>query len=94
MTARQFARWYAYSQVEPFGALRDDYRAAQVGAAIVNNIPLRGKGAKTLRPDDFFASLKAARGRQSAKDMAAALTALALRMGGQVIDRKKAPANG
>lgn len=36
MTAKQFQAWEIYSAVEPFGELREDYRAASIRAMIFN----------------------------------------------------------
>lgn len=84
LTAEQFNEWRAYSEIEPFGSLRDDYRAAQVGAAIVNNIPLRGAGARRVKPSDFFDTL-APKTRQSKREMIGAAHAFVASMGGSVI---------
>lgn len=85
MSASQFTEWQAYGELEPFGSLRDDFRAAQVGAAIVNNIPLRGKGSRALKPADFFDSLAQPKKRQSKKAMLAAMKAFVLSMGGEFV---------
>jgi hypothetical protein len=36
LSARQFRRWMLYEQVEPFGQLREDYRAAMVASHVAN----------------------------------------------------------
>lgn len=36
LTARQFAEWMAYAELEPFDERRGDYRAAQVVTALAN----------------------------------------------------------
>lgn len=36
LTAKQFREWEAYAQIEPFGELRDDYRAASIRQMIFN----------------------------------------------------------
>jgi hypothetical protein len=36
VTAKTFQRWMWYEQVEPFGELRDDYRAAQIVTMVHN----------------------------------------------------------
>jgi hypothetical protein len=84
MTARQFAGWWCYAQVEPFGAVREDFRAAQVGTMIVNNIPFRGRGAKAFRPDDVFQTLRKRKG-QSVAQMAEAAMLIVKAYGGEVI---------
>src|SRR5262249_57721221 len=58
LTASQIAEWEAFSELEPFGSLRDDLRAGMVGAVITNNIPFRGRGARAVRPADLFPSLR------------------------------------
>jgi hypothetical protein len=47
MSARRFAQWMWYEQVEPFGELRADYRAAQV-VATVRNVAVTSEHQKTV----------------------------------------------
>ncbi len=50
ISARRFAQWMWYEQVEPFGELRADYRAAQV-AAMVHNVAV---GHEHQKPVEKF----------------------------------------
>lgn len=52
MDAREFAEWYAYAMLEPFGQTREDQRAGTIASAIVN-VHTR-KGAKIVTWRDFF----------------------------------------
>lgn len=47
----------AYAQVEPFGPMREDYRAG-VTAATVANVFGRRKGESAVQPLEFFPDLK------------------------------------
>lgn len=50
--AHELAEWVAYSQIEPFGPLREDHRAGSIAAAALNPY------TKTrLVPSDFFPEL-------------------------------------
>jgi hypothetical protein len=89
MTAAQLAGWAAFAELEPFGPLRDDQRAAAIACAIVNSIPFRGRGAKVLRPADIFQSLGQPFKPQTAAQMAAFAHQTTLAMGGQVGTIKK-----
>lgn len=51
LTARQFAEWMAFAELEPFGELRDDYRAASI-REMVYNINVSKKDRKPL--EDFL----------------------------------------
>lgn len=50
MSNRELAEWMAYSTLEPFGPLREDYRSGRICATIANV----GGVKKTMSPDDFF----------------------------------------
>lgn len=51
MSARQFLRWEAYSQMEPFGEWRADVRTAQL-AAMLFNLAVVAKERKPIK--DFL----------------------------------------
>ncbi|HJZ57308.1 MAG TPA: hypothetical protein VKE74_20230 [Gemmataceae bacterium] len=87
LTASQIAEWEAFSELEPFGSLRDDLRAGMVGAVITNNIPFRGRGARAVRPADLFPSLRPSpTGRgQTREQIQAVLVHLTHAMGGRVV---------
>ena len=48
MSSREFAEWMVYSQIEPFGPAREDYRAALISTVVAN-----ASGNK-MQPDDFI----------------------------------------
>jgi hypothetical protein len=85
MTAEEFGGWRAFAELEPFGSLRDDYRAARCAALVANNIPLRGKGARALKPEDVFVTLSESR-RQSREEIAAHAKWLVAAMGGEIVE--------
>lgn len=49
---REFCEWIAFDKIEPFGAVRDDLRIAQL-CALTANIN-RGKGTRPFRVNDFM----------------------------------------
>lgn len=57
MDAVEWAGWRAFADLEPFGPLRDDLRAASVASITAASNGLR------VRPDEVFASLNAPRPR-------------------------------
>jgi hypothetical protein len=85
MTAAQLAGWAAFAEIEPFGPLRDDQRAAHAACAVANSIPFRGKGARAIQPSDVFRSLAAPARKQTAAQMAAYARERTLAMGGEVM---------
>ncbi len=50
LTAKEFLKWRAYEELEPFGELRADYRAASIVAMIAN--VNRGSKDKAYTLDD------------------------------------------
>ncbi|HEY1188531.1 MAG TPA: hypothetical protein VGE74_12840 [Gemmata sp.] len=84
MTAAQITGWAAFAEIEPFGPLREDQRAAHAACVVANSIPFRGKGAKALQPADIFASLAKPARKQTASEMAGFAKAQTLAMGGEV----------
>lgn len=81
----QMAEWEAFYALEPWGGLRDDARAGRVAAAIVNNIPFRGRGARPLKPDDLFATLRPPQPPQTANQLRASALGVVAAFGGRVI---------
>lgn len=57
MPAALLTEWMAYFQLEPFGQARADLRAGLVAAVVANTAFGRKRGAKALKPSDFFANL-------------------------------------
>lgn len=63
ITAKQFQRWQHYYEIEPFGAKRDNYHAAQVVKAL-----LEVHGAKGIKLEDLllrFEPVEAPKPRQT-----------------------------
>ncbi len=52
MSASEYAEWFEYYKLEPWGEERADLRAAGVSATIAN--VNRGKKGKTYQPSDFL----------------------------------------
>ena len=55
MTSYELSEWMAYSSLEPFGEIREDYRAGLICATIAN---ASGNYKKHLTPDDFISIFK------------------------------------
>lgn len=53
MTSAEFSLWWEYAKIEPFGYEIENYRAGVVAATVANVAP-RKKGAKPLKPSDFY----------------------------------------
>lgn len=51
LTGSEYREWAYYESLEPFGAVRDDWRAAFMLAVIANMV--RGKNQKAFNPLDF-----------------------------------------
>ena len=52
LDARELADWMAYSQIEPFGEERADFRAGIIAAVIAN--VNRAENAPPAEPEDFM----------------------------------------
>jgi len=52
MTGREFIKWLAFYEMEPFGSVRDNIHSGQV-ASLLYNINRR-KNAQPLNPSDFI----------------------------------------
>jgi hypothetical protein len=74
MTAREFTEWQAYLAIDKVGPARDDWRFAQVCAAIVNMLR-DPKRSRSYTIKDFMPDLRTPeeRGRQEAAMRAAEL---------------------
>lgn len=57
MSSAELTEWMAFNNIEPFGPLGAWERAGVLAAIAVNTTP-RKKGAKPVKPDDFFSVLK------------------------------------
>lgn len=55
MSSRELSEWMAFSSLEPFGEIREDYRAGLLCATIAN---ASGNYKKNLTPDDFISIFK------------------------------------
>ncbi len=53
MEARELQEWMAFFAMEPWGAVRADYRSVVVAATLVN-VNGGKKGKKPTQADDFF----------------------------------------
>lgn len=51
--ASELNEWMAFFHMEPFGSVREDYRAGLIAATLVNVNGGR-KGGKASQPSDFF----------------------------------------
>ena len=52
MSARRFAEWRAYSELEPFGPPAEFWRAGIIASMLAN--VHRGKHQKPYKPEDFM----------------------------------------
>jgi hypothetical protein len=52
--ARELLEWMVYFNLEPWGAIRADYRAGVITSTLVN-VNGGKKGGKAAQPKDFFA---------------------------------------
>lgn len=84
MTSAQLAGWMAFAELEPFGPLREDERAAVVACAVSNSIPFRGRGAPALKPSDLFRSLGKPFEPMTSEQMAEQSKAQTLAAGGEI----------
>jgi hypothetical protein len=58
LSARQFAEWKSFYDIEPFGDLQADLRAGQVAATVANYAgKMRKERSDPARPGDFMQSL-------------------------------------
>jgi hypothetical protein len=83
LTAKKFVRWMIYERIEPFGQLRDDYRAALITSEVANT-GYDTKG-KRFTAEDFL--LKFGGGttkpkKQKTEDMIKMLTIMAHSLAG------------
>jgi hypothetical protein len=53
MSSAEFTEWLSYASLEPFGYDIENYRHCVVAATVANVAP-RKKGAKPLKPSDFY----------------------------------------
>ena len=78
MSARRFAEWMWYEQVEPFGELRADYRSAQV-VSMIHNVAVKPEHQKTV---EAFLLKFDAKKKQSVAEQVLILNVLAATFGG------------
>ena len=52
MSSREFMEWMVYSQIEPFGPVRQDYHASLISTVIANST------GNKMKPDDFIRPFK------------------------------------
>ena len=76
LTAKQFRAWEIYSELEPFGELRADYRAASIVQMIYN--VNRGEKQKALPLQEFLLKFEAeSKKKQSWQEQLAIMKLLA-----------------
>ncbi len=54
MTIRQLREWFAYSELEPFGEERADYRSAQICAMIANSVRDKKRKPTAYKVEEFL----------------------------------------
>jgi len=64
--SHELTEWMAFSNLEPFGSKREDWRAGMIAAQVVN-VQLR-KGQRLRKPDDFFPEVKPPAPEQTAEE--------------------------
>jgi len=75
LTAKEFQRWMWYEQVEPFGELRADYRAAQI-VSMIHNVAVTKKNQKEIQ--DFLLRFGGSpKKKQSVEEQVAMIRAMA-----------------
>ena len=58
LTALQWAEWKAYYDLEPFGEIRDDFRAGQICSTLANySGKTRNEDAPPAHPSEFLPAL-------------------------------------
>lgn len=77
MTARELARWYDYSRIDPFGDVRANWHAAQIVAAIANTRTGRGRGDPGVAASEFMWKTEAERAEEESSATWAAMEAAA-----------------
>lgn len=82
MEARELQEWMAFFTMEPWGSVRDDYRAGVISATLVN-VNGGKKGKKAATPKDFFELYgKSNQRQQSNKQQIAIMSKLAVKNNG------------
>ena len=87
MSARRFAEWMWYEQVEPFGELRADYHAAQI-VTMVHNVAVASEHQKQVEAfllkfgSQKSGSQKSEPKRQSVAEQVMILNVMAAAFGG------------
>jgi len=83
MSERELQEWQLLEQQEPFGELRDDYRAASICLTLYN--VNKGKDDKELHVDDFLLAFERSTGEDENEERPDnAFMALAEMMGATV----------
>ena len=60
LDSRQLGGWYAFLQIEPIGAMREDFRAGMICSTVANYAGRqRAENAGPAQPADFMPSLEA-----------------------------------
>jgi hypothetical protein len=68
LTARQWAEWKAYYDAEPWGELREDFRAGQICTTVANYAgKVRSDQVPAANPADFMPALAEFSGAREAE---------------------------
>lgn len=57
----ELIEWMAFQRLEPFGYSMRNFRMGVIASTVVNCTP-RGKGAKPMKPSDFYPAARASSG--------------------------------
>jgi hypothetical protein len=63
----ELIEWMAYARVEPFGFDVDNYRMGAVASTVANVAP-RPRGAKAMKPSDFYPATRKSQGLTSRQE--------------------------
>lgn len=85
--SKELSEWMAYARMEPFGAVREDYRAGIISTILAS---AHGKKGAHFSPETFFPELEYARARppkQSVETMKDQLVSIVKSFGGKVLKK-------
>lgn len=54
MTSSEFARWWAFYTIEPWGAAAENHRAGMIAATVANMKGKQVRAGKVMVPQDYF----------------------------------------
>lgn len=85
--SRELTEWMVYAKMEPFGAIREDYRAGIVATVMAS---VFGGKKSNVTPETFFPELGYARGparQESPATMKDKLIAITKSLGGKMLKK-------